>query len=79
MLRVSLVAGIGGPAAAFGARPLPLAGLAHAVAQLGCAHDLHRHVPLRGQSVLITLWIRLCTSTIHGPTIKVHDDRHFIA
>ena len=51
---VTLVAGIGGPAAEVAglvARPLPLGEMAHVVAQLGCDRGLHQHVPLRVQSV----------------------------
>ena len=51
---VTLVAGIGGPAAEVAglvARPLPLGEMAGVVAQLGCDRGLHQHVPLRVQSV----------------------------
>ena len=51
---VTLVAGIGGPAAEVAgllARPLPLGEMARVVAQLGCDRGLHQHVPLRVQSV----------------------------
>ena len=47
---VTLVAGIGGPAADVAglvARPLPLGEMARVVAQLGCDRGLHQHVPLR--------------------------------
>ena len=51
---VTLVAGIGGPAAKVAglvARPLPLGEMTREVAQLGCDRGLHQHVPLRVQSV----------------------------
>ena len=51
---VALVAGIGGQAAGVAglvALLLPLGEMARVVAQLGCDHDLHRHVPSRAQSV----------------------------
>ena len=74
---VTLVAGIGGPAAevaGFVARPLPLGEIARVatmVAQLGCDRGWHQHVPLRVQSVPVnrlsevsmSLWIRLCNHT----------------
>ena len=51
---VTLVAGICDSAAEVAgwvARPFPLGELARVVAQLGCDHGLHQHVPLRVQSV----------------------------
>ena len=70
---VTLVAGVGSPAAEVAglvAHPLPLAELARVVAQLGCDHGLHQHVPLRAQrspfaEVSMSLCIRLCHYTIH--------------
>ena len=53
---VTLGAGIGCPAAEVAglvARLLPLGEMARVVAQLGCDHGLHQHVPLRVQSVPI--------------------------
>ena len=47
---VTLVAGIGSPAAEVAglvARPLPLEEMARVVAQLGCDRGLHQHVPFR--------------------------------
>ena len=74
---VTLVAGIGGPAADVAglvARPLPVGEIArvHVVAQLGCDRGLHQHVPLRVQSVdpvvgglnvLVDTAMRYCADT----------------
>ena len=51
---VTLVAGIGGPAAEVAglvARPLPWGEMARVVAQLGRDRGLHQHMPFRVQSV----------------------------
>ena len=63
---VTLVAGIGGPAAeAAGlvARPSPLGEMARVVAQLGCDHGLHQHVPLRVQSVPVVGGVNVLVDT----------------
>ena len=63
---VTLVAGIGGPAAeAAGlvARPLPLGGMARVVAQLGCDRGLHQHVPLTVQSVPVVGGVNVLVDT----------------
>ena len=66
---VTLVAGSGGPVgkvAGLVALPLPLGEMARVVAQLGCDHGLHQHVPLRRFRMLevsMSLWIRLCNHT----------------
>ena len=63
---VTLVAGIGGPAAEVAgmvARPLPLGEMARVVAQLGCDRGLHQHVPLRGQSVPVVGGVNVLVDT----------------
>ena len=63
---VTLVAGIGGPAADVAglvARPLPLGEMARVVAQLGCDRSLHQHVPLRVQSVPVVGGVNLLVDT----------------
>ena len=64
---VSLVAGIGGPAAEMAglvARPLPLGEMARVVAQLGCYRGLHQpHVPLRVQSVPVVGGVNVLVDT----------------
>ena len=63
---VTLVAGIGGPAAEVAglvARPLPLGELARVLAQLGCDHDLHQHVPVRVQSVPVVGGVNVLVDT----------------
>ena len=62
----SMVMGIGGPAAekaGLAARPLPLGELARVVAQPGCDHGLHRHVPLRVQSVPVVGGVNVLVDT----------------
>ena len=63
---VTLVAGIGGPAAGVAglvARPLPLGEMARVVAQLGCDRGLHQHVPLRVQSVPVVGGVNVLVDT----------------
>ena len=63
---VTVVAGIGGPAAEVAglvARPLPLEEMARVVAQLGCDRGLHQHVPLRDQSVQVIGGVNVLVNT----------------
>ena len=63
---VTMVAGIGGPAAEVAglvARPLPLGEMARVVAQLGCDRGLHQHVPLRVQSVPVVGGVNVLVDT----------------
>ena len=63
---VTLVAGIGGPAAEVAglvARPLPLGEMAREVAQLGCDRGVHQHVPLRVQSVPVVRGVNVLVDT----------------
>ena len=63
---VTLVAGIGGPAAEVAglvARPLDLREMARVVAQLGCDRGLHQHVPLRVQSVPVVGGVNVLVDT----------------
>ena len=63
---VTLVAGIGGPAAEVAgmvARPLPLGEMARLVAQLGCDRGLHQHVPLRVQLVPVVRGVNVLVDT----------------
>ena len=63
---VTLVAGIGGPAAEVAglvARPLPLGEMARVVAQLGCDRGLHQHVRLRVQSVPVVGGVNVLVDT----------------
>ena len=66
VVAVTLVAGIGGPAAEVAglvARPLPLGEMARVVAQLGCGRGLHQHVPLRVQSVPVVGGVNVLVDT----------------
>ena len=66
-IAVTLVAGIGGPAAEMAglvARPLPLGEMGRVVAQLGCDRGLYQHVPLRVQSVPVV------GGVLHGESSK---------
>ena len=63
---VTLVAGIGGPAAEVAglvARPLHLGEMTRVVAQLGCDRGLHQHVPLRVQSVPVVGGVNVVVDT----------------
>ena len=63
---VTLVAGIGGPAAEVAglvARPLPLGEMARVAAQLGWDRGLHQHVPLRVQSVPVVGGVNFLVDT----------------
>ena len=63
---VTLVAGLGGPAAEVAglvARPLPLGEMARVVAQLGCDRGLDQHVPLRVQSVPVVGGVNVLVDT----------------
>ena len=83
---VTLVAGLGGPAAEVAglvARPLPLGELARVVAQLGCDRGLHQHVPLRVESrlseVSMSLWIRLCNHSYIHTYMHTHIHQRAVA
>ena len=63
---VTLVVGIGGPAAEVAglvARLLPLGEMACVVAQLACDRGLHQHVPLRVQSDSVVGGVKVLVDT----------------
>ena len=57
--------------AGFVARPLPLGELAHVVAQMGCDHGLHQHMPLRVQSVTVVGGANFRVDTAMQPYIHM--------
>ena len=63
---VTLISGISGPAAEVAgmvARPSPLGELARVVAQLGCDHGLHQHLPWRVQPVPVAGGVNVLVDT----------------